>query len=75
MGHIWHHVAQRMITHLRKRHKVRDRKTGYARFKPKALYEKYGVYKVPTTAAWAKAHALYGKEQRKALCGKTACTV
>lgn len=36
----------------------RDRKTGCARFKPRALYEKYGLYKVPTTAAWGKAHAL-----------------
>ena len=58
MGHIRNHVEQRLITHLRKRYKVRDRKTGYARFKPKALYVKYGLYKVPTTAAWAKAHAL-----------------
>lgn len=53
-----YHVEQRMITHLRKRHKVRNRKMGYVRFKPLALYEKYGVYKVPTTAAWGKAHAL-----------------
>jgi RNA-directed DNA polymerase len=53
-----YHVEQRMITHLRKRHKVRDRKTGCARFKPRALYEKYGLYKVPTTAAWGKAYAL-----------------
>lgn len=53
-----HHVEQRLITHLRKRHKIRDRKTGCARFKPRALYEKYGLYKVPTTAAWGKVHAL-----------------
>jgi group II intron reverse transcriptase/maturase len=53
-----YHVEQRIITHLRKRHKIRDRKTGCARFKPRALYEKYGLYKVPTTAVWTKAHAL-----------------
>jgi len=53
-----YHVEQRMITHLRKRHKIRDRKAGCARFKPRALYEKYGLYKVPTTASWMKAHAL-----------------
>ena len=58
MAHIRHHVEQRIITHLRKRHKVRDRKMGYNRFKQKALYEKYGLYKVPTTAGWTKAHAL-----------------
>ena len=53
-----YHVEQRLITHLRKRHKIRDRKTGCARFKPRALYEKYGLYKVPTTAVWGKVHAL-----------------
>ena len=58
MGHIRNHVEQRLITHLRKRHKVRDRKTGYVRFTYRALYERYGLYKVLTTAAWAKAHAL-----------------
>ncbi len=40
------HVEERLITHLRKRHKVRDRKMGYLRFKRRALYEKYGLYKV-----------------------------
>jgi len=52
------HVEARLQAHLRKRHKVRDRGTGYARFSSRALYEKYGLYKVPTTAAWTKAHAL-----------------
>ena len=52
------HVEARLQTHLRKRHRVRDRGTGYARFSSRALYEKYGLYKVPTTAAWTKAHAL-----------------
>ena len=47
-----------MITHLRKRHKVRDRNTGYVRFPNRSLYEKYGLYKVPTSAGWTKAHAL-----------------
>jgi RNA-directed DNA polymerase len=58
MGQIRHHVEERLITHLRKRHKVRDRKTGYVRFKKRALYERYGLYKVPTTAAWTRAYAL-----------------
>lgn len=52
------HLEQRMITHLRKRHKVRDRKLGYVRFPNRSLYEKYGLYKMPTTAGWMKAHAL-----------------
>ena len=58
MGDIRHHVEERLITQLRKRHKVRDRKAGYARFEYRALYERYGLYKVPTTAVWKKAHAL-----------------
>ena len=52
------HVEERLRTHLRKRHKIRDRGTGYALFTSRILYEKYGLYQVPTTAAWTKAHAL-----------------
>lgn len=52
------HVEERLRTHLRKRHKIKDRGVGYARFSNRALYGKYGLYKVPTTAGWTKAHAL-----------------
>lgn len=52
------HVEQRLRTHLCKRHKVRERNTGFARFSNQVLYEKYGLYKVPTTAGWKQAHAL-----------------
>ena len=52
------HLEQRLITHLRKRHKVRDRRAGYFMFPNKSLYERYNLYKVPTTAGWKKAHAL-----------------
>jgi group II intron reverse transcriptase/maturase len=52
------HLEQRLITHLRKRHKVRDRKAGYVRFPNRSLYEKHGLYKVPTSAGWTKSHAL-----------------
>jgi len=58
MGHIRQHIEERLITHLCKRHKVRDRNTGYIRFKSRVLYERYGLYKVPTTAVWKSAHAL-----------------
>jgi RNA-directed DNA polymerase len=51
------HVEQRIRTHLCKRHKVKSRGTGYLRFPNRILYEKYGLYKVPTTAGWDKAHA------------------
>jgi RNA-directed DNA polymerase len=51
------HVEQRIRTHLCKRHKVKSRGTGYLRFPNRLLYEKYGLYKVPTTAGWDKADA------------------
>lgn len=50
------HVEQRVRTHLCKRHKVRSRGTGYLRFPNRTLYEKYGLYKVPTTAGRVEAH-------------------
>ena len=52
------HVEERLRTHLRKRHKIKLREKGYALFKTRALYEQYGLYKVPTSSGWAKAHAL-----------------
>ncbi|MBW6511449.1 MAG: group II intron reverse transcriptase/maturase [Desulfuromonadaceae bacterium] len=58
LGRIRNHLEQRLITHLRKRHKVRDRNAGYVRFPNRSLYVKYGLYKVPTTAGWVKVHAL-----------------
>ncbi len=57
LGHVKVHIEERLRTHLRKRQKVRDRKSGITRFDNKSLYERYGLYKVPTTAAWANAHA------------------
>lgn len=58
LSRVRNHLEQRMITHLRKRHKVRNRKTGYVKFPNRSLYKKYGLFKVPTTAAWPKAHAM-----------------
>jgi RNA-directed DNA polymerase len=56
--HLRGHVEQRMRTHLCKRHKVRSRGAGYRKYPNRSLYEKYGLYKVPTTAGWTQAHAL-----------------
>ena len=52
------HAEERLRTHLMKRHKVKDRGAGISRFPSQQLYTKYGLYKVPTTAGWKKAHAL-----------------
>lgn len=58
LGGVRWHLEERVRTHLRKRHKVRDRETGYVRFTNRSLYETYGLYKVPTTAGWTTAHAV-----------------
>jgi len=58
LGQIRSHVEERLITHLRKRHKIRNRNAGYVRFPDRLLYKRYNLYKVPTTAGWTKAHAL-----------------
>jgi len=57
LSHIQYHVEERLRTHLRKRHKIKIRGTGHILYKNRTLYEKYGLYKVPTTAGWTKAHA------------------
>jgi hypothetical protein len=58
LGRVRNHLEQRLITHLRKRHKVRVRSSGYVRFPNRSLYSKYGLYKVPTSAGWTRVHAL-----------------
>jgi len=58
LEHVRGHVEERLRTHLRKRHKIKQREKGYALFKNRNLYEKYGLYKVPTSSGWARAHAL-----------------
>ncbi len=50
-------VEERLRTHLRRRHKV-HRASAYRRFPNHRLYERYGLFKLPTTAGWKKAHAL-----------------
>ncbi len=51
------HVEERLRTHLRKRHKIKIRGTGYVMFPNSFLYDECKLYKVPTTAGWTKAHA------------------
>jgi len=58
LAHVRGHVEERLRTHLRKRHKIKIRATGYILFKNRNLYEKYGLYKVPTSSGWTNAHAL-----------------
>jgi RNA-directed DNA polymerase len=58
LGKLRWHVEERMCTQMRKRHKIRQRMVGRARFSSRVLYEKYGLYKLPTTAGWTTVHAL-----------------
>ncbi len=52
------HAEERLRTHLRNRYKVRIRYFGYTRFPHNVLYERHGLFKLPTTAPWKRAHAL-----------------
>ncbi len=58
MSKVRTHAEDRLRTHLRKRHKIKARGTGFRRFPQADLYERYGLYKVPTVAGWRSAHAL-----------------
>ena len=51
-------VEERLRTQLRRRHKLHSRAGAYKRFPNHRLYERYGLFKLPTTAGWKKAHAL-----------------
>lgn len=45
-------TEERMRTHLRRRHKIKCRKTAMVRFTRSVLYNRYGLYPVPTSAKW-----------------------
>ncbi|MFP4317020.1 MAG: reverse transcriptase domain-containing protein [Desulfovibrionales bacterium] len=57
LTHVRTHAEQRLRTHLCKRHK-RKRHNGYHEYPNRVLYARYGLYKVPTSAGWTKAHAV-----------------
>lgn len=57
-GDVRWHAEERLRTHLRKRHKVRARYFGYYWFPNKILYGRCGLFRLPTSAAWKRAHAL-----------------
>ena len=57
MSGVRYHTEERLRTHLRRRHKVKCRRTAYIRFPRTDLYGRYGLYKPPTEAGWKSAHA------------------
>jgi hypothetical protein len=52
MKRLRHQVEERTRIHLKRRHQVKSWDGAYARFPNPALYQIYGLYKVPTTAGW-----------------------
>jgi RNA-directed DNA polymerase len=58
MSQVRHHAEDRLRTHLRKRYKIRNRRTGVVKFPRRDLYERYGLYKPPMKSGWKSAHAL-----------------
>lgn len=58
MSKVRNHAEERLRTHLRKRHKVKDRGTALKRFRSADLYDRYGLYRPPAGAGWKSAHAL-----------------
>lgn len=57
MNKVGSYAVDRTRIHLRKRHKVKDWKAGFTRFTRHQIHERYGLYKVPTKAAWKSAYA------------------
>jgi RNA-directed DNA polymerase len=46
------YTEERMRTHLRRRYKIKCRKTAITRFPRSVLYNQNGLYPVPVTAKW-----------------------
>ena len=57
LRHVRAHAEQRLRTHLCTRHR-KQRHEGYREYPNRVLYQRYGLYKTPTSAGWTKAHAL-----------------
>lgn len=57
MSKVRNHAEDRLRTHLRRRHKVKDRGSAFKRFPGSSLYERYGLYRLPMKAGWTSAHA------------------
>jgi len=51
------HVSQRVRNHLVRRYKLTWAQA-YRQIPDRLLYQRYGLYKLPTHAAWRSAHAL-----------------
>ena len=57
MKKIRYALEERLRHHLRYRHKLNNRGASYTRFPRRYIYDHLGLYKVPITPAWKRAHA------------------
>jgi RNA-directed DNA polymerase len=57
-GHVKWQVEERVRLHLRRRFKLYSRYQAYHLLSSSTLYDRYGLFKLPTTAGWRKMHAL-----------------
>jgi RNA-directed DNA polymerase len=74
MSKVRQHAEDRLRTHLMKRHKVKDRKAALCRFHVVTCTSATGCSKFRLSRAGARRMPRY-EEHRKAVCGRTACTV
>jgi RNA-directed DNA polymerase len=51
------HVEERMRTQLRRRYQLHSRAQAYQAFPGRFIYDRLGLFKLPTTASWRSAHA------------------
>lgn len=58
LGRVKLFTEERIRKHLRVRYQIGTRAGGYYRFPTAFLHNQLGLYKIPTTAKWKKAHAL-----------------
>lgn len=66
-------LDERVRTYLRRKHGLKNK--GYKAYPYQYLYEILGLYKIPTTAPWKQAVKASGKDDWKAVFGKTERTV
>ena len=69
--HVRTHLEERMRTHLRKRHKIRDRNSGYMRFSRRELYQALRTVQSAGNSGLDKGACLEVKSIGKPCAGKS----
>jgi len=50
-------VENRVASHLGSRHKIRHYRSSLKKFRPRRLYDEFGLFKIPLNAKWKTTHA------------------